>query len=255
MTLDFRAQIIRSVCLALERLPAVVAGWEGGSAAFGAAAEYSDIDLTFLVAPESSTDGVFEAAEAALGQIRGIASCYREPSGPFVGLTQRYYQFVGAGAYMLLDLCLMRSDAPDHFLEVERHGEVLPLFDKGDWLRPRPIDAAALNARIDKRRRQLEIWFPMSQNFIRKSILRDQPVEATARYLAYTLRPLAELLRMRDCPMRWDFGMRYLDRDLAPEAYARFKGLVFIHDLEDLKRKHAEAEAWATALLAAGFVK
>ncbi|HEY9724228.1 MAG TPA: hypothetical protein V6D47_19665, partial [Oscillatoriaceae cyanobacterium] len=106
-------------------------------------------------------------------------------------------------------------------------------------------------AKADKRLKELETWFPMSQNFVVKAILRDQPAEAVPRYMAYTMRPLVELLRMRDCPLRWDFGMRYLDRDLAPEDYARLRELVFVRDFEDLQRKHAEAAAWGLSLLQA----
>lgn len=245
-----RADIIEAVSSGLREHPAVLAGWEGGSAAFGAVDAYSDIDLTFLVEPEASIPEIFEAAERALERMTPIASCYHEPPGPWVGITQRYYRFTEADAYLLLDLALLRTDAPDHFLEVERHGEVLPLFDKaGTWLRPRAVDAAALQARRDKRRKEIAIWFPMSQNFVIKSILRGDPVYAIACYQAITLRPLVELLRMRDCPLRWDFGLRYLDRDLAPEDSSRLKELVFVRDLEDLRRKHAMAEAWALSLL------
>jgi hypothetical protein len=48
----------------------------------------------------------------------------------------------------------------------------------------------------------------MSQVFVRKGILRGQHVEAVNAFWACTLKPLAELLRMRYCPVRWDFGVR-----------------------------------------------
>ena len=38
-------------------------------------------------------------------------------------------------------------------------------------------------------------------------------------YWMATIKPLVELLRMRHSPVRWDFGMRYLDRDLPPSVY------------------------------------
>jgi hypothetical protein len=45
-----RARISDALCRVLEPLPEVLAGWEGGSAAFGALDGYSDIDLNYLVA-------------------------------------------------------------------------------------------------------------------------------------------------------------------------------------------------------------
>jgi hypothetical protein len=89
----------------------------------------------------------------------------------------------------------------------------------------------------------------MSQVFVRKAILRGQHVEAVNAFWAATLRPLAELLRMRYCPVRWDFGVRYLDRDLPPALYAQFRDLVFVRDLGDLEERLALATAWGAALL------
>jgi len=79
--------------------------------------------------------------------------------------------------------------------------------------------------------------------------LRGQQVEAIRAFWACTLRPLAELLRMRYCPVRWDFGMRYLDRDLPPAVYDQVRKLTFVQDIEDLEAKLSTATAWGTALL------
>jgi hypothetical protein len=54
---------------------------------------------------------------------------------------------------------------------------------------------------------------------------------------------------MRYCPVRWDFSVRYLDRDLPADVYNRFKTLVFATELEDLQRKWEAAADWGTALL------
>jgi hypothetical protein len=68
-------------------------------------------------------------------------------------------------------------------------------------------------------------------------------------FWAYTLRPLAELLRMRYCPVRWDFGVRYIDRDLPPTVYSQFRDLAFTRDLGDLDAKLSTATAWGADLL------
>ena len=68
-------------------------------------------------------------------------------------------------------------------------------------------------------------------------------------FWAYTLRPLADLLRMRYCPVRWDFGVRYVDRDLPPAVYDQFRDLTFSRDLGDLEAKLARATAWGAELL------
>ena len=89
----------------------------------------------------------------------------------------------------------------------------------------------------------------MSQVFVRKAILRGQHVEAVNAFWACTLKPLAELLRMRYCPVRWDFGVRYLDRDLPPAVYDQVRDLALVRDLGDLEAKLARATAWGAELL------
>ena len=148
-----------------------------------------------------------------------------------------------------MDLCFFRASDPDHNLEVERHGQPLPLFDKGAWLQPRFVDERALALKRQRRHEELFSWFPVSQSFVRKAILRGKHAEALGAFWAYTLRPLAEILRMRYCPLRWDFGVRYLDRDLPSEPYARFRDLAYVRDIKDLERKLEQASAWGSSLL------
>jgi hypothetical protein len=92
-------------------------------------------------------------------------------------------------------------------------------------------------------------WFPVSQSFVRKEILRGKHAEALAAFWSYTLRPLAEILRMRYCPVRWDFGVRYIDRDLPAAPYACFRELAYVQDFKDLERKLEQASAWGASLL------
>ena len=244
MTMDhsLRDRISTAVTEALRPVSAVFAGWEGGSAAFGAVDAYSDIDLEYLVADDASFELLYASAENAIETVSPITARHTPLKG-------RYYKLKHGGDFLLVDLIFFRVGDPDRHLEVERHGDKVPLFDKGDWLRRRPLDEGALALKRDERFRELQTWFPMSQVFVRKAILRGQPVEAVNAFWACTLKPLAELLRMRYCPVRWDFGVRYLDRDLPPAVYSQVRDLAFIEDLGDLEIKLARATAWGTALL------
>jgi len=51
---NMRDRIRIAVAKALQPRPDVLAGWEGGSAAFGTTDAYSDIDLSFLVTDAAS---------------------------------------------------------------------------------------------------------------------------------------------------------------------------------------------------------
>ena len=165
MNRSLRDRIAGAVTDALKPLPTVFAGWEGGSAAFGALDRYSDIDLTFLVDDEVPFEQLYAPLESALNAVSPITVSQPVTLG-------RYYKVKDGGEFLFIDIVFLRAGEPDHYLDVERHGHVIPLFDKGDWLRPRPLDEKALGARRDKRFRELQNWFPASQSFVRKVILR-----------------------------------------------------------------------------------
>jgi hypothetical protein len=78
---SLRHRITSAICHALEPLPAVLAGWEGGSAAFGALDGYSDIDLSFLVDDDASHDLLYAAAEASLETVSPITASHFVPLG------------------------------------------------------------------------------------------------------------------------------------------------------------------------------
>ena len=238
----FRARISDAVTGALKPKPGVLAGWEGGSAAFNSLDAYSDIDLEYLVADDASLDELYASAEHALEGVSPIIARH----APSLG---RYYRLRDTNAFLLVDLVFLRVGDPDRRLETERHGEKRVLFDKGTWLQPTPLDEPTLAMARSRRLAELRTWFPMSQVFVRKAILRGQHVEAVNAYWACTLKPLADLLRIRYAPARWDFGVRYLDRDLPAGVYGQVRALALVADLGDLEIKLARATAWGAELL------
>ena len=237
-----RDRITSALCQALEPLPSVLAGWECGSVAFDAIDEYSDIDLIFLVEDSAVSDELYAAAEVAIKTVSLITCSHLEPPG-------RYYKLEDGGDFFLVDLCFLREGASDRRLDVERHGRIRHLFDKGDWLRASSLDEITLAAARDKRRQELQAWFSVSQSFVRKAIIRGQVVDALAAFWGYSLRPLVELLRMRYCPLRWDFGMRYLDRDLPQPVYRELQGIMFVKDPDELAAHLEKANGWGVRLL------
>jgi hypothetical protein len=238
----FRNLISTRVSGALQSITGVLAGWEGGSAAFGVLDAYSDIDLTYLVDDNVSFESLYAAAAKAIESVSPITASHR----PSLGC---YYSLRDGGEFFLVDLIFVRVGDDEDFLDADRHGRIIPLFDKKNWLQPKPVNGAALALKRNQRFRELQTWFPMSQIFVRKPILRGQHVEAVNAYWICTLKPLAELLRMRHCPVRWDFGMRYLERDLPTDISDRLRQLAFVTDSEDLQAKFDISRNWGLALL------
>jgi hypothetical protein len=223
-------------------MPDVLAGWEGGSAAFGATDEYSDLDLNFLAADTAAMDELYSAGEAAIGSVSPITLVHAQPPG-------RYYKLEDGGDFFLVDLCLFRAGASGQGLDVERHGRVRRLFDKGNWLEGGSDEASSTEARRLRRLQDLEGWFAVSQSFVWKAVHRDRQIEALAAFWGYTLRPLVELLRMRYCPARWDFGMRYLDRDLPVDVYQRLHRIMYVQEPAELADHLTRAIEWGEQLL------
>lgn len=237
-----RDRITEAVCQALLPLSHVLAGWESGSVAFDLVDEYSDIDLNFLLVDPAQLDPLYAVVESALVTVSPISASHFEPPG-------RYYKLRDGGDFLLVDVCFHQTTGFGECLDVERHGKIRPLFDKGQWLRSDSSGVVSQVAPRAKRWDDLEEWFSVSQNFVRKAIIRGGEVEALAAFWGYTLKPLVELLRMRYCPARWDFGMRYLQRDLPLPVYDELRNIMFVSESVDLAEHHARAVAWGERLL------
>jgi hypothetical protein len=237
-----RDRITDAVCKALLPLPHVLAGWESGSVAFDLVDEYSDIDLNFLLDDAALVNPLYAVVESALDTVSPISVSHSAPPG-------RYYKLRDGGDFLLVDVCIFQTRAFSERLDVERHGKLRPLFDKGQWLRSDTSGVVSQVAPRAKRRDDLGEWFSVSQNFVRKAIIRGHEVEALAAFWGYTLKPLVELLRMRYCPARWDFGMRYLQRDLPRPVYDELRDIMFIGESVDLAEHQAKAVAWGERLL------
>ncbi len=237
-----RERITNALSNALQPLPYVLAGWEGGSIAFDLVDEYSDIDLNFLLDEAAAVDPFYAAVASALETVSPIVASHCEPPG-------RYFKLLEGGDFLLVDVCIFRRATYKELLDIERHGKVRPLFDKGQWLRSDHAATASQVVRRADRLDDLGAWFSVSQNFVRKAIVRGHEVEALAALWGYTLKPLVELLRMRYCPARWDFGMRYLQRDLPASVYDQLHDLMFVEKSDDIAEHLSKATAWGERLL------
>ncbi|MEM6985532.1 MAG: hypothetical protein AAF499_03240 [Pseudomonadota bacterium] len=237
-----RDRLKAAVLKALQPLDGVLAAWECGSVAFDLEDTYSDIDVSVLLDAQCAEDTVYAAVSNGLETVSPVEATHAEPPG-------RYFKLRDGGDYGLVDVCLYRvPDLPER-LDRARHGDIVPLFDKGDWLQPDASNAAQRHQDIAARLQEHRTWFVISQSFVRKAIARGRHVESLAAYWGYTLKPLVELLRMQHCPQRWDFGMRYLERDLPEAAYTRLCGLLFTGKFDDLAECHGAAVAWAEQLI------
>jgi hypothetical protein len=169
-----RDAIVRAVRAAVEPLPWAIALWEGGSAAWGRADEWSDVDLQLLVEDDRVAEAI-ERVEAALEALSPIALRYPAPKPTWHGHDQVFYRLRDAGEFRLVDLAVMRRSSRQQLAERERHGERVLVFDKTGEAAPTALDRARHGARVAERVEQLRVAFPMFQSLAKKELLRGNP--------------------------------------------------------------------------------
>ena len=236
-----RADLIAVLRKTLERIDAVDAAWEGGSAAFDTADDLSDVDAVAVVA-DDAIDATFAQVEAALHALSPVT--LRHDVVATAGYAQRFYRLRDAGEFLVVDFVLIRRSDPLLFREVELHGSGKTWFDRRGILVEARIDGANDMAQAQARVPALASAFAMFQHLVTKERRRGRAVDALVFYQSWTLRPLVEALRLLHCPQRRVFGLRYLARDLPAEACAEIEALAFVRDLDDLAVKHERARDW-----------
>lgn len=242
MTPISRDTIVSTLASALEPLPYVHAAWLGGSAASGRTDAWSDIDLQVLV-DDGAIDATYDVVHAALEALSPITHRYRFPLPTWHGHEQEIVALRDADPCHFLDLVLIARSSRDWLLEPERHGAAVVLFDKAGLVKPAPFDRDAHEKKMAARLEVIRTMFPLTQNLVTKAVRRGAVADAVQSYLGLTLKPLVELLRMRYAPDRFDFGFRYLDRDLPVELRAEVEWLALPPTLDDVETFRVRAEA------------
>jgi len=241
-----RIQLVNVLQESLHASQAVDAVWEGGSAAFGADDALSDVDVVAVVA-DDAVAATFGAVEAALDALSPVVLRYEVPG--HVGFAQVFYRLRDAGEFLVVDLVLIRRSDPLVFREIELHGRGRTWFDRRGILVEAHLDAARDLEQARARVPVLAAAFAMFQHLVTKERLRGHAIDALAFYQSWTLRPLVEALRLLHVPHLRGFGLRYLERDLPPDACRRLEPLVFVRDLDDLAEKHEQARQWFMACI------
>ena len=237
-----RAQIITAVHTALESAPEVLAASLGGSDATGRTDEFSDVDLVVVV-EQGAGGAAFAAVHSALEELSPIAHRWRLADPTWHGNAQEFLSLVDADPAHFIDLVVMEPSGGERFLEVERHGTAIVLFDRAGVLAPAPLDRVALQSRIDTRLAVLRERFPLFQTLVTRAVRRGFLAEAAVAYQDYAYRPLIELLRIRHCPDRFDYGARYLDRDLPAALRAEVEALALPGSLAEVEAFRGRAAA------------
>lgn len=238
-----RDDVTAAVARALEPLDYVYAMWEGGAVAFDRVDEWSDIDIC-VSAEDDRVEEPFAVVEQALESIAPIELKY-EVKGPKLGeYVQAFYRLEGGGPYMLIDFAVFKHSAKDKLLEPELHGKARWHFNKNGAVTVPELDRDAFMKKVAASLESLPGRVDMFAAFIPKEIRRGNLVAAVDFYQRFLLGALAQALRLKYNPARYDFGVRYVYHDLPPEVVKRFEGLYVVRDADDLGSKYEAARRW-----------
>lgn len=238
-----REDVMEALTDALRPLSYIHAFWEGGAPGYGRLDEWSDIDAYILV-DDGKVEQVFRAVETTLESLSRIQQKYDIGTTPWPGVFQAFYRLKGASRYMILDLAVLTTKSRETFLQPEIHGEAVFRFNKKGRARAKKLDKKALESKMRNRLERVKARFEMFGIFVQKEINRENWIEAVDLYRAVVLDSLTEVLRMKHCPIHYDFRTRYIHYELPARDVARLKRLYFVSDEKDLIRKYGSASRW-----------
>jgi hypothetical protein len=233
---EFRRRLAQDLSKELRSCSSILAAWAGGSSANATSDRFSDIDLNILHADNESA--VFQIVEATLRNISEITHIYNEPKSLWPDLTQKVYFLKDAPLHFFIDVAAFPESKPailDEFMQTERHGSPVVLFDKGGRIRSFPVDEQALLQKQRRRLNEIAEAFPVYRKTVLKELDRGNAIDAFAFYYSGMLRPLIEVMGLIYRPYHFDFGFRHLKRSLPSDIYRRIEPLFFVANLNLLQ--------------------
>jgi predicted nucleotidyltransferase len=238
-----RESIIAILIKTLKPLDFVHAMWEMGAASFGRIDEWSDIDL-IVVVDEERVEDAFKVMENAFEESLGFRLKYRLPEPTWHGHSQVFWLLKDASPFLMLDIVVMKRSTEDKFLQFRIHGEPVVPIDKSGIVRDDPVDPHFLLEQLKGRIERLKTNFDLFQTLTTKELNRGNYIEAMGFFLAYTVRPLIGILRLKHYPYHQDFYFRYIHYELPEDVIARLQRFYFVSDPADLRELRDEAEEW-----------
>lgn len=232
--------------------PDVRVVWVGGSAATGGYDDWSDLDVELLCTP-GQADAVHDRLLARIRadfDVDHVWELPREtwPDGRQCFVNHQHRPGALAEPTRIVDLHVSDLSDAHRFVDVRRHGTPVVVHDPEGLVELRHDDEQALRAAIDEAVEQIAQRRATAEWLVNRALRRDHPAEAVALYLRFALAPLVQLLRVRHCPWRHDFGLRYLRTDLPADVAERVHALV--PGSGDLVGQSAACFAWTDELLA-----
>lgn len=231
----------------------VLVVWVGGSAATGGYDEWSDLDVEVLCTVGSAVAVHDRWVARAQGDF-DVRDVWTVPAGVWPDGAQSFLNLQDRPGLLqeptrLIDIVFHDVSEEHRHVDVRRHGTPIVLHDPGSLVVLRPDDQPAMDAAIAAALDQVRQRRVTGEWLVNRAIRRHHPAEALDLYLRFALGPVVRMLRVRHCPWRHDYGLRYLRDDLPAEVADRVEALVPGHGPGDLAALSSACFAWYDELL------
>lgn len=226
-----RQTIISALTARLQEQPTIHALWLEGADASGHTDRFSDIDLWADVDAGYEAQ-MFDTIRAALRKFGPLITDYAA-THPHPRISQHFFQIEGVPPFWFVDVCLQHHGRGFNFRPQD---PFFPLFDPYGFLEKARAERTAWTEEhkaVTTRAKMLQRgrWRSV---LVAKELARSHPLEATSYYWDEVLWPLVELLRLRYCPEKQEYGLKHIYRDLPPEAVKELEQLYAVVRPEDL---------------------
>src|SRR3954453_23761201 len=223
----------------------------GGSAVTGGYDDHSDLDVEVLTTPGEAVAAYRRLLDAALRDF-DVHQVWELPDATWPDGRQAFLNLTPDAGDMSLPtriIDLHVSDLADErrLVDERRPGAPYVVHDPEGLVELRHDDEHVLEAARAEGVQQAAARRPTAQWLVNRAIARGDVVEAHAFHVGYGVTPLVRLLRIRHCPARHDFGLRYLRTDL-PTGYA--ERVAALLEGDNLQARADAAFAWQDELLA-----
>lgn len=233
--------------------PDVLVAWVGGSAATGGYDEWSDLDVELLCTP-GTHDATYDRLLARVRADFELDHIWELPKSAWPDGRQCFVNHQHrAGALeaptRIVDLHISSLSDAHRIVDVRRHGTPIVVHDPDGLVELRHEVPVAIHQACAERTDQLRQRRATAEWLVNRAIRRRQMPEAVSLYLTFALGGLVRLLRIKHCPWRHDFGLRYVHTDLPADVAARVDALVPGSDGRSLAELSASCFRWTDELL------
>ena len=229
-----REEIIHTLSTGLKKNKAVFALWLEGADSNNTVDKFSDIDVWFDVADGKEKE-VFRAVERVLRKLDEVTSLGLLDN-PNPQIMTRAYHLAHTPSTLLIDICIQRHSRKFVFIKEHTHEYPKVLFDKHGVIKFKNLYTA--QERQVRKKRIEHLWNTYSQQSrIIARVKRKDFLEALLYYHKWALAPLVELLRIRYSPLKREYHLKHVSRDLPKKVVSQLEDLYRVASVEDIQSK------------------